>query len=49
MYCCLPADPLCEDYRREVYADIRQEALYSILCSLLDQMKERREIFAKKN
>lgn len=48
MYCCLPADPLCEDYRREVYADIRQEALYSILCSLLDQMKERRELFAKK-
>ncbi|MDE6167361.1 MAG: hypothetical protein K2G28_02765, partial [Acetatifactor sp.] len=49
MYCYLPAGPLCEDYRREVYADIRQEALYSILCGLLDQMKDRREIFTKKS
>lgn len=49
MYCYLPAGPSCEDYRREIYADIRQKTLYTILCDLTDQMKERREIFEKKS
>ena len=47
-YYYLPADRECEDYRREIYADIRQEELFRILCRFSEKMKARREVFFKK-
>lgn len=48
MYYYLPADAACEDYRRAVFADIRQDGLYEALCAFTERMKERREAFGQK-
>ncbi len=47
-YAYFPADARCEDYRREVYGDIRQEGAYEALCRFTERMKARREVFLKK-
>lgn len=43
-----PANAACEEYRREILADVRQEGVYESLCELVDKMKERREAFNRK-
>ncbi len=47
-YYCLPADAAGEDYRREVYADIKQPGCYESLCTFLEGMKAREEALVKK-
>lgn len=42
-YYYFPADASCEDYRREVYADIGLEGAYEALCDFVEEMKRRRE------
>lgn len=48
MYSYLPANAACEDYRREVFADIRRCGLYDKLCALTEKMKERDEAIRQK-
>lgn len=48
LYGYFPANAACEAYRREVFADIKGEALYESLCLFAERMKERREVFSKK-
>ena len=42
-YYYFPADRAGEDYRRAVYADVRQEGVYDILCAFVERMKARQE------
>lgn len=42
-YSYFPADASCEDYRREVFADIRLEGAYEALCEFVEEMRQRRE------
>ena len=42
-YYYFPADASCEDYRREVFADIRLAGAYEALCEFVEEMKRRRE------
>lgn len=46
-YYYLPANGACEDYRREVFADIKQEETYGILCRFVKRMQERQEACTK--
>lgn len=41
MYCYLPANTECEEYRREVFADLGRGGLYEKLCAFTEKMKER--------
>ncbi len=47
-YYYLPADQECEDYRREVFADVKNQGVYEVLFAFYKRMKTRREIFFKK-
>lgn len=47
-YAYFPADAFCEDFRREVYGDVRREEVYEALCRFTERMKARREVFIKK-
>lgn len=47
-YYYFPADGDCEDYRREVFSDVKTGNLYDILCSFTGMMKQRREACAWK-
>lgn len=46
-YYYLPADKACEDYRREVLADVQRGGIYEILCRFMKVMQERKEVCAK--
>lgn len=46
-YYYLPANRLCEDYRREVFADVKKENVYELLCGFVKQMKVREEACLK--
>lgn len=47
-YSYFPADASCEDYRREVFEDIRLEGAYGALCEFVEEMRRRREAAALK-
>lgn len=47
-YYYFPADGDCEDYRREVFSDVKTGNLYDILCGFTGMMKQRREACAWK-
>ena len=47
-YAYFPADARCEDYRRGIYRDIRQERAYEAFCRFSERMGDRREVFVKK-
>lgn len=47
-YYYFPANSGCEDYRREVFYDIKTGNLYDILCGFSGRMKRRREACAWK-
>lgn len=47
-YYYFPANSGCEDYRREVFADVKAGNLYDILCGFSGRMKRRREACAWK-
>ena len=47
-YYYFPADSDCEDYRREVFSDMKTGNLYDILCGFTGMMKRRREACAWK-
>ena len=47
-YRYLPVDGAGEDYRREVYEDIKQPGCYDSLCTFLEGMKGRKEASVKK-
>lgn len=42
-YYYFPADSNCEDYRREVFSDVKTGNLYDVLCGFSGRMKRRRE------
>lgn len=46
-YYYLPANKACEDYRREVLADIKSGDTYEILCRFVKRMQEREEVCSK--
>ncbi len=43
-----PADQECENYRREVYSDIKNKDIYDIFFDFICQMKKREELYQKK-
>ena len=47
-YRYLPANAAGEDYRRDVFADIKQPGCYESLCTFLEGMKAREEALVKK-
>lgn len=48
LYHYFPADGACEDYRREVFRDVKGNGLYGILCGFCGEMKARREAMVQK-
>jgi len=47
-YYYFPKNARCENYRREIFADVKQESCYKALCGFLDEMKARQDILEKK-
>ncbi|MCM1568236.1 MAG: hypothetical protein NC081_02165 [Roseburia sp.] len=47
-YYYFPENRECEDYRREVYADIRREEVYALLVRFVSNMGKRQEAAAQK-
>ncbi|HKM33535.1 MAG TPA: hypothetical protein VJY54_02185 [Lachnospiraceae bacterium] len=47
-YYYFPVDQECEDYRREVYADIKRQDVYTIFYDFVSHMKRRGELLCKK-
>lgn len=48
LYFYFPATRACEDYRREVFADVSQPAVYEALCAFTEGMRARSEAFEQK-
>ncbi len=38
LYYYFPADKACEDYRRAVFADVKQDGVYDVLCGFVERM-----------
>lgn len=47
-YYYLPADKECEDYRREIFCDVKKQDVYPVLLGFVKKMKAYREIGANK-
>lgn len=47
-YGYFPADRECEEYRRSVYADIKQDGIYEILSRFVQNMRKRQEALTQK-
>ncbi len=48
-YYCLPEDYECENYRRAVYSDVKQEEVNRLLVSFVEKMQERKAALENKN
>lgn len=48
LYFYFPATRACEDYRREVFADVSQPSVYEALCGFTEGMSARREALEQK-
>jgi len=47
-YYYFPANAACEEYRREIFSDVKQEGCSELLCDFLKKMQARQEALAKK-
>ena len=47
-YYYLPADEACENYRREVFADVKKDGVYESLCGFVERMQLWKEAAEKK-